>query len=65
MAMQITRLKEALEEHEGHPEYLLLMAGDMGDGWNRNTVRNHLKRLGLLPGRRKPQVLFLTLTLIA
>lgn len=56
MALQITRLKEALEEHEGHPEYLLLIAGDMGDGWNRNTVRNHLKKLGLLPGRRKRQV---------
>eukprot|EP00884_Botryococcus_braunii_P014003 jgi/Botrbrau1/22603/Bobra.176_1s0033.1 len=49
---QVTKLKAALEEYRGHPDYLLLMSGEMGDGWNSNTVRRQLKKHGLLPGRR-------------
>ncbi len=56
-AVQVTKLKTALEEYKGHPDFHLLISGEMGDGWNLNTVKRQLKKHGLLPGRRKQKVI--------
>jgi hypothetical protein len=46
-------LEHLLEEHQGQANYLQLIADNLGGGWNKGTVRKHLKNLDLLPKGRQ------------